>query len=96
MAQEFASMMDQVQIVHRPAPGPQPGAQWPELRDAIAMCDATRIAHPQIASDAKINFFASNSKIRCVTHKNSSIILPRKPSQKSCDIGLRCQKITCL
>ena len=27
-------------------------AQWPESRAAAAMCDAIRIAHPQIASDA--------------------------------------------
>ena len=27
-------------------------AQWPEWRDAAAMCDSIRIARPQIASDA--------------------------------------------
>ena len=30
-----------------------PHVQWPESRDATAMCDATRIAHPQTASDSK-------------------------------------------
>ena len=36
--------------------------KWPKSRDATAMCDAIRIAHPQIASDATIFFFASDAK----------------------------------
>ena len=32
-------------------------AWWPKSRDASAMCDATRISRPQIASDVK-NFFS--------------------------------------
>ena len=34
------------------------GAQWPKSRDATAMRDAIRIAHPQIASDAKPKTFS--------------------------------------
>ena len=41
-------------------------AKWPKSRDATAMCDAIRIAHPQIASDAK-HIFTSDAKIPYVT-----------------------------
>ena len=43
------------------------------------MCDAIRIAHPQIASDAK-KFFASDAKIRSLDLKSQENA--RKPSAK--------------
>ena len=36
-------------------------SQWSKSRDAIAMCDAIQIAHPQLASDV-IFFVASDAK----------------------------------
>ena len=40
----------------------QRNPQWPEPSDATAMRDAIRIAHPQIASDAKSSFFTGGAK----------------------------------
>ena len=37
-----------------PPPGPDSDPQWPESRDATAMRDAIRIAHPQFAGGAKL------------------------------------------
>ena len=57
------------------------------------MCDAIRIAHPQIASDAK-KFFASDAK----THSldlNSQENARKKSLRKSCNVGLRCEKSGC-
>ena len=66
--------------------GPAPGAQWPKSCDATAMCDAIRIAHPQIASDAKKFFpLAMRKTGKC----------QKKSPRKSCDVGLRCEKSGC-
>ena len=43
---------------------------WPKSRDATAMCDAIRIAHPQTASDAT-KFFASDAKTYSLDLKSS-------------------------
>ena len=58
------------------------------------MCDAIRIAHPQIASDAKKFFFS------LAMWKPISLIWNHRKSQKyllrkSCDAGLRCKKSAC-
>ena len=57
------------------------------------MCDAIRIAHPQIASDAK-SFFSlamRNPLARSgVTGK-----IAENSLRKSCDVGLRCEKPGC-
>ena len=49
------------------------------------MCDAIRIAHPQIASDAKTHSLDLKSQ------ENAR----KKRLRKSCDVGLRCEKSGC-
>ena len=59
------------------------------------MCDAIRIAHSQIATDAKkfFSFFTDakrHSRVSEITGK-----CQKKSLRKSCDFGLRCEKSGC-
>ena len=65
-------------------------AEWPKSRDATAMYDAIRIAHPQIASDAKKFFlFDSDAKTHSLDLKSQENARKKtsckNPAMLACD-----------
>ena len=59
------------------------------------MCDAIRIAHPQIASDAKKFFFASDAKTHSLDLKSQENARKTFCENPAMSIGLRCEKSGC-